>query len=205
MATDTLKALRNSSPYNSDLGTRNATVALEPNQTLRIPYLVDASPVQYSTYCAAGSETFAGIANVFSPAWNGVADLAEFNRHAPSLFNPNQTIEIDGKQKKPSLDDTFDSLATFFGMQNDFNAFAEKLGPMQGVVRPQATIYAVTMKSADGETLSDAAARYHTTPAELADANASVYKLLQSDQTCDGRRAILRLCFGDTFASLRRR
>lgn len=203
LATDTLKSISDQFAITiQDLGTRNATVALEPDQALRIPYLVDASAAQYSTYRATGSKTFADIASVFSPAWNGVADLAEFNRYAPSLFNPNQSIEIDGKQKKPALNDTFDSLATFFGMQNDFNAFAEKLGPMPGIVRPQATVYAVTMKAADGETLSDAAARYNTTPAELADANASVYKLLQSDQTVTVAGYSATVLPGDTFAIL---
>ena len=185
-----------------DLGTRNAVAPLQADQSLRIPYLVDASELIYSTYCATGSETFADIASVFSPAWSSVTDLAEFNRYVPSLFNPNQSIEIGGKQKKPALDDTFDSLATFFGMQNDFNAFALKMGPMPGVVRPLATLYAVTMKVADGETLSDAAARYHATPAELADANASVYKLLQSDQTVTVAGYTASVLPGDTFAIL---
>lgn len=203
VASDTLKSIADQYAITiQDLGTRNAVVPLQTDQTLRIPYLVDASGLKYSTYCATGSETFAEIANLFSPAWNGVADLALFNRYVPSLFNPNQTIEIEGKQKKPALDDTFDSLATFFGMQNDFNGFAEKLGPMPGVVRPQATIYTVTMKAADGETLSDAAARYHTTPAELADANASVYNLLQTDQTVTVARYTASVLPGDTFAIL---
>jgi len=203
LATDTLKSIADQFAITlQDLGTRNATVPLEADQVLRIPYLVDASAVQYSTYRATENQTFADIANVFRPAWSGVVDLAAFNRYVPSLFNPNQSIEIGSKQKNPALGDTFDSLATFFGMQNDFNAFAEILGPMPGVVRPQATIYAVAMKVAEGETLSDAAARYHTTPAELADANASVYKLLQSDQTVTVAGYTASVLPGDTFAIL---
>ena len=203
LATDSLKSIADQFAITmQDLGTRNATVPLEADQVVRIPYLVDASAVQYSTYRATENQTFADIANVFRPAWNGVADLAAFNRYVPSLFNPNQSIDIGGKQKNPALGDTFDSLATFFGMQNDFNAFAEILGPMPGVVRPQATIYTVTMKVAEGETLSDAAARYHTTPAELADANASVYELLQSDQTVTVAGYTASVLPGDTFAIL---
>ena len=68
LPTDTLKSVADQFAITiQDLGTRNATLALEADQVLRIPYLVDASAVQYSTYCATGGETFADIANLFQP------------------------------------------------------------------------------------------------------------------------------------------
>ena len=121
----------------------------------------------------------------------------------PSLFNPNQSIEIGGKQKKPALADTFDSLATFFGMQNDFNCFRSDAGADAGHRSTASNRLRCDDESCGGRNSFGLRPRaINTTPAELADANGSVYKLLQSGQQVTVAGYTAYVLPGDTFAIL---
>jgi LysM repeat protein len=184
-----------------DLGMRNASSpTLEPQQTLRIPYLVDASAVQYSTYQCLATDTFGGVAGLY-PSWtNGVQDLATFNANVPALFNPAQTITIGTTHVTPKLTDTFATLAPQFSLS--VPDFASAIGAMANLVRTGALIYAPAIQVAAGSTLNDAATKYNAQCAEIADANASVYNLLASGQQVVVAGYQATVMAGDTFTSL---
>jgi LysM repeat protein len=184
-----------------DLGIRNADLLLEPDQVVRIPFLVDSSGVQFSTYRADAADTFDNIAALY-PQWsNGVADLAEFNIGVPALFNPRHPITIDGSGPiTPTFDDTFASLALKFNL--GVPEFARKVGPMSGVVRKNAVFYAPAMESRDGETLEALSARFRASRSEFADSNASIYGLLAPGQSVSVAGYSAVVLAGDTFTSL---
>ncbi|HXA53089.1 MAG TPA: LysM peptidoglycan-binding domain-containing protein, partial [Candidatus Acidoferrum sp.] len=184
-----------------DLGIRNAsTPTLQPAQTIRIPYLVDASAVQYSTYECQSTDNFAGIAALY-PFWaDGVADLATFNANVPALFNPAQAITIGNTHVTPKLTDTFATLAPQFSLS--VTDFATTIGGAANIVRPNALVYAPAIQVAAGTRLGDTATKYNAQAAEIADANASVYNLLATGQTVTVAGYQATVMAGDTFTSL---
>ncbi|HTJ26261.1 MAG TPA: LysM peptidoglycan-binding domain-containing protein [Candidatus Limnocylindria bacterium] len=167
-----------------DLGARNAILPLQPNQMLRIPFLVDARAVATSTYRADGSESIAAILEAYAAWKNDPGALAEFtalNRYVAALFDPAKPITIGTKTVHPTLASTIDTLAPSFGLEP--LAFVTTIAPTPGYLRAGATLFAVAMTASANETLADVAQRYRCTVGELADANASVYGLVASGQT----------------------
>ena len=167
-----------------DFGSRNATLALQPSQSLRIPFLVDARAVAASTYRADGSESLGAIVDRYAAWQQNPAALSAFvtlNRYVAAQFAPGVDIAIDGQKHQPTLASTIDTLATQFGL--DPLAFVTAIAGTAGYVRAGATFYAAALTSAAGEKLSAVAARYNASGPELADANASVYGVVAAGQT----------------------
>ncbi|MBV8750993.1 MAG: LysM peptidoglycan-binding domain-containing protein, partial [Candidatus Eremiobacteraeota bacterium] len=167
-----------------DLGSRNASVALEANQHLQIPYLVDAHAVATSSYRADGTESIDAIVASYA-AWasdpNALTAYTDYNQYVSAQFDPAKTITIGGQSVTPTLDSTIATLAASFGLMPV--AFVTAIAPTPGYLRAGATILAVAMTSSINEKLSAVAARYRCTVGELADANASVYQLVAAGQT----------------------
>ncbi|MEA2666002.1 MAG: hypothetical protein QOI11_2946, partial [Candidatus Eremiobacteraeota bacterium] len=187
-----------------DLGARNALAPLASGQTLAIPYLVDTRDVATSTYRADGSETFAGIVAKFA-AWQsdpsaGLVAFVTLNRYVPALFDTTTPIAIGNTKVTPTTASTFDLLARKFGL--DVQAFAAQIAGEAGHVRKDATMYAVAMTSVAGETFASAAGRYNATVTELADANASVYRLIAPGAKVSAGGYQATVGSADTFTSL---
>ncbi len=186
-----------------DLGSRNAGLTLEPGQSLRIPFLVDAGAVASSTYRADGSESIDDIVARYASWQNDPAALSEFvvrNRYVAAQFAPGVDIVIGGQKHQPTLASTIDTLAAQFGL--DPLAFVSAIAGTAGYLRAGATFYAVAMTAAAGEKLSAVADRYHAGVAELADANASVYGLIAAGQTVTVGGYQLVSGAAETFTSL---